>query len=76
MLHSSLIAPNYNGAPSPEIDQAWTHLLENMNIAVSKSDLDRLGASSIAVPDTEDEYVAGLSLFHELHCLVSRPPLG
>lgn len=42
-----------------------------MNIAVPKSDLDKIGASSIAVPNTEDEYVAGLSVFHELHCLVS-----
>lgn len=44
-----------------------------MNIAVPASDLDRIQASSIAVPDEPGMYVAGLSVFHELHCLVRYP---
>lgn len=41
-----------------------------MNIGVAKSDLDRIGTTSIPVPGTDDWYIAGLSVFHELHCLV------
>jgi hypothetical protein len=42
-----------------------------MNIAVPKSDLDKIGANSIAVPGT-DQYIAGLGVYHELHCLVRK----
>ncbi|KAL1988312.1 hypothetical protein VTN96DRAFT_9995 [Rasamsonia emersonii] len=40
-----------------------------MNIAVPKSDLDRINADSIPVPGSQDQYIAGLSVFHELYCL-------
>lgn len=42
-----------------------------MNIAVPKSDIEQIGATSIPIPDTNDMYFAGLSVFHELHCIVS-----
>ncbi|KAH8821356.1 hypothetical protein F5884DRAFT_827610 [Xylogone sp. PMI_703] len=58
----------YNGEPGPEVDKAWSDLLQYMNIAVPKSDLDKIGADSIGVPGT-DKYIAGLSVYHELHCL-------
>jgi hypothetical protein len=44
----------------------------DMNIEVSKSDLDRIHADSIRVPGT-DMYVGGLGVYHELHCLVRNP---
>lgn len=44
----------------------------DMNIEVSKSDLDRIHADSIGVPGT-DTYVGGLGVYHELHCLVRNP---
>ena len=43
-----------------------------MNIAVPASDLKKIHAESIAVPGEPGMYVAGLSVYHELHCLVSR----
>lgn len=43
--------------------------LQDMNIAVPKSDLDRINADSIPVPSTHDQYITGLSVFHQLHCL-------
>ncbi|KAF4628749.1 hypothetical protein G7Y89_g9408 [Cudoniella acicularis] len=64
-----VIESPYNGEPGPEVDAAWHELLSYMNIAVSGSDLDRIGASSIPIPDQEGQYVAGLNVFHELHCL-------
>jgi hypothetical protein len=42
-----------------------------MNIAVPASDLKKINARSIAVPGEPDKYIAGLSVYHELHCLVS-----
>jgi hypothetical protein len=44
----------------------------DMNIAVPGSDLEKIGAESIKVPGQPDQYIAGLGVFHELHCLVSR----
>ncbi|KAK0613276.1 hypothetical protein B0T14DRAFT_556935 [Immersiella caudata] len=63
-----VIESAYNGPPSPEVDAAWTALLDNMNIAVPKSDLDKIGSTSIRIPNTST-YFAGLGVFHELHCL-------
>jgi hypothetical protein len=45
----------------------------DMNIAVAKSDLDKIGADSIKVPGEENQYIAGLGVYHELHCLVGAP---
>jgi hypothetical protein len=42
--------------------------LTDMNIAVPPWDLAKTGTSSIRIPNT-DTYFAGLSVFHELHCL-------
>ena len=41
-----------------------------MNIGVSGSDLKKIGGDSIPVPGEPDKYIAGLSVYHELHCLV------
>lgn len=86
-----MIDSPYNGEPSAKVDQAWTNLLQckclkllesartdgtDMNIAVSKSDLDKIGADSIKVPGEEGEYIAGLGVYHELHCLVSTASYG
>jgi hypothetical protein len=46
-----------------------------MNIGIPKSDLDRIGATSIPVPGMDGWYIAGLIVFHELHCLVWNPIL-
>lgn len=45
--------------------------MKDMNIGVPKSDLDKIGSRSIPIPGT-DLYFAGLSVFHELHCIVSH----
>jgi hypothetical protein len=57
--------------PSWKEEEIMTNYID-MNIGVSKSDLDKIGADSIAVPGT-DMFVGGLSVYHELHCLVRSP---
>ncbi|KAI9675991.1 MAG: hypothetical protein M1822_008377, partial [Bathelium mastoideum] len=46
-----VIESDYIGDPTPQSDLAWHVLLENMNIAVPKSDLDKINATSIGVPN-------------------------
>jgi hypothetical protein len=48
-----------------------TSLHQDMNIAVPASDLDKIHTRSVGVPGEPGMYVAGLSVYHELHCLVS-----
>jgi hypothetical protein len=47
----------------------------DMNIAVSGSDLQKIGGKSIPIPGEKDKYLGGLSVYHELHCLVSKDTL-
>ncbi|TRX94277.1 hypothetical protein FHL15_004744 [Xylaria flabelliformis] len=65
-----IIDSPWNGPPSDAVDQAWSDLLHNMNVAVHKSDLARIDTHSIPIPGMKDMYFAGLSVFHELHCIV------
>lgn len=43
----------------------------DMNIIVPASDLKKIKTASIGVPGEPGDYIAGLSVYHELHCLVS-----
>ena len=54
-------------------EQKELNKMLDMNMALPGSDLRRLGTTSIPVPDRDDTYIAGMSVFHELHCLVSPP---
>jgi hypothetical protein len=55
--------------PSPRLNNTNASLID-MNIAVPGSDLKKIQTSSISVPGEPGTFVAGLSVFHELHCLV------
>jgi len=61
----------YMGKPSPEGDEAWRELLQNSNIRVSEDTLRKMNRSSIALQDGSGMYMAGLSVHHHLHCVVS-----
>ncbi|KAJ4297957.1 hypothetical protein N0V90_005856 [Kalmusia sp. IMI 367209] len=64
-----VIESDYIGDPTPATDHAWHVLLGNMNIAVPASDLQKINTKSIQVPGEPGMYIAGLSVYHELHCL-------
>ncbi|KAL3422012.1 hypothetical protein PVAG01_06168 [Phlyctema vagabunda] len=59
----------YNGAPSPEVDQAWSDLFQHANIRVPKEELDRTGRSSVQLADGSGDYLGSLDVYHQLHCL-------
>lgn len=44
-----------------------------MNILVSKFDLEKINTLFILMSGDESKYLAGLSVYHELHCLVKSP---
>lgn len=43
----------------------------DMNIIVPATDLEKIGTTSIPIPGQSGNYIAGLSVYHELHCLVT-----
>jgi len=71
----ALRKPNkFRGPPSQEIDDAWDEITYSNGILVrlSKDQLDRVNASGFAAEYTEDMgggYMAGIEVFHQLHCL-------
>ena len=59
----------YSGPPRPEVDAAWDELLQNTNIRVSATDLRRIDRNSIPLADGSGDYMAGLDVYHQLHCV-------
>lgn len=51
MLFKNLSSNPYARPPSSEIDEAWSTLLEPMNIRVSDAELASTGQSSVALPE-------------------------
>ena len=43
-----------------------------MTIQISKEELEKIGESSVAIADGS-EYIAEMTAYHELHCVVSEP---
>ncbi|KAF7585873.1 hypothetical protein BBP40_009948 [Aspergillus hancockii] len=65
---------NYRGPPSPEIDEAWDELVYPAGglVRLSKDQLDRINASEYAAeytPEMGGGYIAGIEVFHQLHCV-------
>ena len=61
----------YVGPPTPELDVAWRDLMGNMSIRVTNAELKHTGQKSVELP--QGGYLAWLGVFHELHCIVSKP---
>ncbi|ROV91403.1 hypothetical protein VPNG_09969 [Cytospora leucostoma] len=60
----------YSGPPSEELDDAWWELLEPAVSNASAEEIERAGESLDAVAEvTMGGYLAGLGVYHELHCL-------
>ncbi|KJZ80043.1 hypothetical protein HIM_00757 [Hirsutella minnesotensis 3608] len=67
VIDQSIRTPFHNG-PSLETDAAWHELLQYNNIVVTDKDLKQLNRTSVALRHMPG-YLAGLDVFHELHCL-------
>jgi hypothetical protein len=53
---------------NPDIDETWRELLKNINIRVSKDELESTGQTSVDLPENGG-YLAWFGAYHELHCL-------
>lgn len=63
----------YVGVPAVDIDLAWQALLADINIRVTKEELDRHDQMSVQLPG--GGHLAWLGVFHQLHCTVSAYPM-
>ncbi|KAL3481674.1 hypothetical protein BJX99DRAFT_253202 [Aspergillus californicus] len=64
----------FRGAPSPDLDEAWDEITyaDGGLVRLQRDELDRINASEFAAEYTEDlggGYIAGVEVFHQLHCL-------
>ncbi|KAJ3483548.1 hypothetical protein NLG97_g7284 [Lecanicillium saksenae] len=60
----------YVGKPNPGLDDAWRELLLNFNIRITEEELSHTAMAkedAISLPD--GGYYAGLSVYHDLHCI-------
>ncbi|KPI40957.1 uncharacterized protein AB675_10613 [Cyphellophora attinorum] len=60
----------YSGAPNPERNELWKHVLQNYNIRVPRTAIAP-GASTVHLSDESGDAWVSLSMFHHLHCLDS-----
>jgi hypothetical protein len=64
----------FRGNPSQEIDDAWDEITyaEGGLVRLNQDEVERVNASEFAAEYTEDMgggYIAGIEVFHQLHCL-------
>ncbi|KAK1993870.1 hypothetical protein LX36DRAFT_728702 [Colletotrichum falcatum] len=62
------IYTDFQKRPGLDVDSAWHQLLKYNNIVVRNDDLKNLNRTSVLLRDGSG-YLAGLDVFHELHCL-------
>ncbi|MCJ1440939.1 MAG: hypothetical protein MMC23_001425 [Stictis urceolatum] len=58
----------YSGEPCQESDQAWHKLMENTAVRITPDELQKLNSTSSMQLNSGD-FVVGLGVYHELHCL-------
>lgn len=58
----------YTHHPSPEVDLAWSKLLNNTHFRIYPDEMERLGLESLPLADGSG-YLGSLGMYHQLHCL-------
>lgn len=60
----------YSGYPRPDLEEAWTGLLQHMNVRLGLEDLEAFHRAEDAVqlPDGSG-YAGTLNVYHEIHCV-------
>jgi len=69
-IYMNLNRNPFTGPPriNPHVDESWRELLANINIRVSKEELEYNHQTSVELPENGG-YLAWMSVYHELHCL-------
>ncbi|KDR69141.1 hypothetical protein GALMADRAFT_215420 [Galerina marginata CBS 339.88] len=63
------VSPGFWGPPSPEVDQHWQSLSSYSISKIPKNQAALLPNKTSPIPSDRNNYVAGLDVFHQLHCL-------
>lgn len=62
--------PIWQRSPDDKTDEAWDSLYKNVGITtVDKHAADLLPDSTIEFPGLKGQFVVGIGMFHQLHCL-------
>lgn len=60
----------YQQEPSPEVDEAWDDLYRHLVVSrINAGQAAKLGESTLRIATEPDNFVMGLDVFHQLHCL-------
>lgn len=68
-LYSDFEHSSFSGLPSPEVDQSWHTLLQDITLRVSAEELRASNQTSVMLP--RGGYMTWLGVSHQLHCIVS-----
>lgn len=61
----------FKGFPRPELDEAWSNLIEPMHIRVSPEIARQTNFTSLELGDGSGDSWGTPVVYHNLHCLVS-----
>ncbi|KAJ3775892.1 hypothetical protein EV361DRAFT_962959 [Lentinula raphanica] len=61
----------YQGEPSPELDEKWEQLYAYAISQIPREEAMKLTDKTVPIPGDESNYIVGLEVFHQLHCLDS-----
>ncbi|KAK2749650.1 hypothetical protein FQN57_005872 [Myotisia sp. PD_48] len=59
----------YQGPPSPEVDSAWKDLYRYGISKIPKEQARLLSNKTVPIPREPGQYIIGLDVFHQIHCL-------
>ncbi|KAE8336292.1 hypothetical protein BDV24DRAFT_168432 [Aspergillus arachidicola] len=61
----------YAGPPRPELEEAWSHLLQYSNVRLTLDEMKQIdpGRKDDAIELPDGGYFATLQVWHELHCV-------
>ncbi|KAK0508982.1 hypothetical protein JMJ35_008353 [Cladonia borealis] len=59
----------FKGAPSDEVDEAWSRISDVPDFSVSNAELQLANMSSIELYGMPDRHLVQFDVFHNLHCL-------
>ncbi|KAJ4398918.1 hypothetical protein N0V85_006163 [Neurospora sp. IMI 360204] len=60
----------WQGPPNDQVNKAWRDLYIDIGvIKIPKEDAEKLPNQTLPIPGDEDGYIAGLKVYHQLHCL-------
>ncbi|KAJ6024972.1 hypothetical protein N7540_005769 [Penicillium herquei] len=68
-IYRNIEGKQYVGEPSPDIDSAWRDIIRGTGVDLTTSDAERAGVIGKTYQRSSGHYLAGMHIFHELHCL-------